>query len=158
MRAGRGRLEAARPEGESLTFEVGDHVEANGVRVLAVLGELDLQTADQLERLFPQRFSFTAPAVIDLSECGFIDSSGIAVLVRGRRRAVDDGHPGLVLVAPPGTQPRRVLELVGLDSRLRLLDSRAEAFDAVSDPPLVVPDPGRDGRPPSRNPAPTRSR
>lgn len=122
-----------------MEFEVRDQVEENGVRVIAVRGELDLGTVDELRRLLPERFSVTAPAVIDLSECTFIDSTGLASVFRAYRRAEADGHPGLMLVAAPGSQVRRVLGLTGLDSHLPVVDSRDAAAEAVSHSPLVAP-------------------
>lgn len=130
-----------------------DRTEADGVRVLAVRGELDLQTVGKLKRMLPERFSVTAPAVVDLTDCRFIDSTGISALVTACRRAEADGHPGLVLVATPGSQVRKVLRLTGIDSHLQVLDTREAAMESVSRPPLVVPAPARDGRPPSRSSA-----
>jgi anti-sigma B factor antagonist len=135
-----------------LDFEVRDQIDGNGVRVLEVHGELDLQTVGELRRRFPERFSITAPAVVDLTECAFIDSTGISALVVACRRAESDGHPGLVVVASPGTQVRKVLRLTGIDSHLPVVDTAEAAMECVSRPPLVVPDPARDGRPESGNP------
>jgi anti-sigma B factor antagonist len=122
-----------------LEFEVIDQVEETGVRVLAVHGELDLQTVGELRDRFPERFSVTSPAVIDLSGCQFIDSTGLSVLVVACRRAESDGHPAVVVVAPPGSQVRKVLRLTGLDSHLPVVDTRAAALDGLGRPPLVVP-------------------
>lgn len=130
-----------------MEFEVRDEIEANGVRVLEVRGELDLQTVDELRRRMPERFSITAPAIVDLSGCEFIDSTGISALVTACRRAEADGHPGLVLVAAPGSQVRKVLRITSLDSHLPVLESREAAAESVSRPPLVIPDPPLDGRP-----------
>lgn len=134
-----------------MDFEVRDRIDGNGVRVLEVHGELDLQTVDALRRLLPDRVSITAPTVVDLTGCGFIDSSGISALVAAWRRAEADGHPGFVLVAPPGSQVRKVLRLTGIDSHLPVLDTGEAATASVSRASLVIPDPARDGRPPSRD-------
>jgi anti-sigma B factor antagonist len=125
-------------------FEVVDQVDENGLRILAVRGELDLETVDELRRVLPERFSVTAPAVVDLSECEFIDSTGLSALVVACRRAESDGHPGLVVVAAPGSQVRKVLRITGLDGHLPLYDTRAAAVEGVSRRPLVVTDPARD--------------
>jgi anti-anti-sigma factor len=138
-----------------LEFEVRDQIAENGVRILSVHGELDLQTVGELRRMLPERFSITAPAIVDLTECEFIDSTGIAALVSACRRADADGHPGLVLVAPERGQVRKVLRLTGLDSRLRVLDTREAAVETVSHPPLVVPDPASNGAPATRRVART---
>lgn len=117
-----------------MDFEVMNVTDDSGVRIVAVRGELDLETIGELRRRLPEHFSVTAPAVIDLSECEFIDSTGLSALVRAFRRAEDDGHPGLVIVARPRSQVRKVLRMTNLDSRMPVLDTREAAVEAVERP------------------------
>jgi anti-anti-sigma factor len=61
--------------------------------VLAVAGELDLSTAPTLALALAGR----GPNLdVDMSECSFIDSSGIALLVEHKAGPI----PGLRIVAP----------------------------------------------------------
>ena len=62
-----------------------------GVRLIEIHGELDLSTALQLEEPLEDAVRETDGAVlIDLADCQFIDSTGIALIVRAWQR-VDAG-------------------------------------------------------------------
>jgi anti-sigma B factor antagonist len=99
--------------------------------VLEVHGELDLSTATQLEGpLDDATESEDAAVVIDLADCQFIDSTGIALIVRAWQRvdstAGNGGKGGLVLCCQ-NEQVRRVLEVTGLEHSLRVFPTREEA-------------------------------
>jgi anti-sigma B factor antagonist len=80
--------------------------------VLAVEGELELASADQLERSVARlQQPEIKRIVLDLSQVQFIDSSGLRVLLAVRNAAKRKGH-ALVLVAPaPSVQ--RIFEITG---------------------------------------------
>ena len=59
--------------------------------------------------------------VLDLSELTFMDSTGIRLILQASQRALMQGAE-LVVVRPPDTV-MRVLELVGLDEQLDLVES-----------------------------------
>jgi anti-sigma B factor antagonist len=106
-----------------------------GIRLLEVNGELDLSTATQLEG--PLEAAVESPAasvLIDLTDCTFIDSTGIAMVVRAWQRvdagAGNGGEGGLVL-ACQNEQVRRVLEVTGLEHSLRVFGTRDEAVAAL---------------------------
>ncbi len=106
-----------------------------GVRLIEVHGELDLSTALQLEEPLEDAVRDADGAVlIDLAGCQFIDSTGIALIVRAWQRvdagAGNGGKGGLVLCCQ-NEQVRRVLEVTGLEHSLRVFDSRAEAVAAL---------------------------
>ena len=74
----------------------------DGVFVITVEGELDMNTATDLEHeLEGPVAAGQAPLLIDLSRCEFIDSTGIALIVRAWQRvdasAGNGGKGGLVL-------------------------------------------------------------
>jgi len=92
-----------------------------GVRVLGVSGELDIDTCGELRRHLGSRAGAT-PDVVDLSECAFIDSTGVGLLVRASRVA-REGVSGLVIVAAPGSQVRKTLRLTNVDSAIPVLGS-----------------------------------
>ena len=87
---------------------------ADGSRVIALSGELDLSNAAQLE----ERLAGHINTVLDLSELSFIDSSGIRVLVRTAQRAQSETWTFSVQNAQPAVV--RVIKLVGLDQHLGL--------------------------------------
>jgi anti-anti-sigma factor len=108
---------------------------AGGVRLLEVHGELDLSTAAQLEEPLEEAVRATdATVLIDLADCQFIDSTGIALIVRAWQRidaaAGNGGEGGLVLCCQ-NEQVRRVLEVTGLEHSLRVFDTRDEAATAL---------------------------
>jgi anti-anti-sigma factor len=76
-----------------------------------------------------------ATVLIDLAGCEFIDSTGIALIVRAWQRvdatAGNGGKGGLVLCCQ-NEQVRRVLEVTGLEHSLRVFDTREEAVAALS--------------------------
>lgn len=109
--------------------EIEDH--SPDVRVVVVVGELDQATVPALqERLDEVIDSGSTSLVVDLSDCEFIDSSGLAALVGARERltAGDSRHFALCC---PDAQVRRLLEITGLDEAMGLASSRDEAVEAL---------------------------
>lgn len=82
--------------------------------IVRASGDLDLESADAfvtLGRTAVQQC--TKPAIIvDLSECTFLDSSGVGALVTVRNAARDAGMEIFVRGAPD--RVKRVLEVTGL--------------------------------------------
>jgi anti-sigma B factor antagonist len=96
--------------------------------VLSVQGEIDVATAPQLrERLVEAIGAGHTHVVLDLSEVGFLDSTGLGVIVGCLKRArANDGE--IVLV----TEQRsilKVLEITGLNSVFRIGDSVDDVLD-----------------------------
>jgi anti-sigma B factor antagonist len=111
-------------------FQVGDQ-ELEGIRVITVSGELDLSTAPRLEEpLDAALASGDAKVVIDLSGCEFIDSTGIALIVRAWQRLDGENETngtGHFALCGLSDQVRRLLEVSGLESSLPIFDSCDEA-------------------------------
>ena len=107
----------------------------DGVRVVAVRGELDLSTASDLEGPLEEAVSSgDASVLIDLTECEFIDSTGIALIVRAWQRldrAADGDGNGRVVICSDNDQVRRVLEITGLELSIPIHSSRDEALAAL---------------------------
>jgi anti-anti-sigma factor len=114
-------------------FEVKLGEIEHGIRAISVRGELDLSTAPQLEGPLDQALDGGKGSVlIDLSECEFIDSTGIALIVRAWQR-LDSGENGRALVlCSQNDQVRRVLEITGLELSIPVLQTRDEALAALS--------------------------
>lgn len=111
-------------------FELQDE-ELDGVRVIAISGELDLSTAPRLEEPL-ETAGDDAALLIDLSECEFIDSTGIALIVRAwQRLGGGNGDSGRFALCGLGDQVRRLLEVSGLESSLPTHGSRDEALAAL---------------------------
>jgi anti-sigma B factor antagonist len=95
-----------------------------GNRVIRVGGELDLATVPSLEPELEAAIERTVGGVVvDLSDLEFIDSTGIAVLVRAM--AAVNGDARLRFVPSRCDAVVRVLEMTGVAERMRLADGVA---------------------------------
>lgn len=107
----------------------------DGIRVISVRGELDLSTAPELEGPLEDAVSAgDASVLIDLTECEFIDSTGIALIVRAWQRLDDSAEgdgSGRVVICSYNDQVRRVLEITGLELSIPIHSSRDEALAAL---------------------------
>lgn len=109
----------------------------DGVQVVTVRGELDLSTAPDLEPALEGAIESGDDAIlIDLSECEFIDSTGIALIVRTWQRldgTAEGNGNGRVVICSANDQVRRVLEITGLELSIPIHGSRDEALGALHD-------------------------
>jgi anti-sigma B factor antagonist len=97
----------------SSDFDVRLETMPAGAAVLYVSGELDLASAPRLEEAIADAPP-TAPVVIELSGCTFLDSAGIRTLVSAAT-ARPEGRVDVV-TTDPGIL--RVLEITGVDTVL----------------------------------------
>jgi anti-sigma B factor antagonist len=101
-----------------------------GWTIVSVGGELDLYTAPQLREAVARVLNGDGPRIaIDLTDVGFIDSSGLGVIVSSLTKARDQGGD-LALVAPPASSLTKLLTLIGLDSTLPTRASLDDLPDA----------------------------
>ncbi len=86
-----------------------------GTPVVALTGELDLSSADSLRATIDSIVA-TGPnkIIFELSALAFMDSSGLAVLLTTAQQIAT------VEIANPSDIVRRVIELTGLSSTLRM--------------------------------------
>jgi len=102
------------------------------IQVISVRGELDLSTAADLERPLEEVLERgRGPVLVDLSECEFIDSTGIALIVRAQQRLESDGEGRNLLVCSYNDQVRRVLDITGLDVSIPIHRTREEAIASI---------------------------
>lgn len=98
---------------------------ADGTRVVTLRGELDLSSAGPaLEELLEECVESGYHVVIDLSEVDFMDSAGLALLVKTERGLSAAGRR--LVVMRPHANVRRILELTSLDQRLAIADTWSE--------------------------------
>jgi anti-sigma B factor antagonist len=85
---------------------------------VVVTGEIDMATAPQLRELLDGLVDDGATRILlECRELGFLDSSGIGVLVAARKRL---GEAGELIVASPPPHVRKVLEITGVAAHLTL--------------------------------------
>jgi anti-anti-sigma factor len=84
--------------------------------VVRVTGELDVATAPALRALLDIASEHARRIVVDMERVGFIDSTGISVLLVAARRAKDAN--GEFVVRNPTPVARRVFDILALDGQL----------------------------------------
>ena len=106
-----------------------ESVEAtDGAVVVHLSGELDLYNADELRDALVAVVE-TKPdrVVVDLGRVDFIDSTALAVLIEARKRLENERT---FLVAAPGHEPRRTLEVTGMAQLFGLYETVDDALAA----------------------------
>lgn len=102
---------------------------APDVWLVALGGEHDLASVDELRTSLDRATEGGSSAVVDLSHTTFIDSSVAGLLIE-RAGARNGGPPAVALVVPQESFPFRVLRLLGIDEMLPLHETRDEAVRA----------------------------
>lgn len=107
--------------------DIQDH---DGVHVAAITGEVDISNVDDVTRRLIGLPNFAPGLVVDLRLVTYMDSTGISMLhdLAGRLR---ERSQKLIVVCPPGSPPRRVLELTGLITRTTVVDDLAPAVQTL---------------------------
>jgi len=114
-------------------FEVKVGDPEHGVQTIFVRGELDLSTAPELEGPLEQALENGEGSVlIDLTRCEFIDSTGIALIVRAWQRLQSGDNGRALVICSQNDQVRRVLEITGLELSIPVHTTRDEAMAALS--------------------------
>ena len=93
-------------EGRAMTALISGEVDHHGAR--EIMSALDRE----IDAILPNRLE------LDLSGVSFMDSSGIAVLLRAKRRL--DELEGQLTVCGIPAQPRKVLDAAGVGRIIRL--------------------------------------
>ncbi len=108
-----------------------DHHEVDGILVIAITGDIDLESAPALRETVTAGIDRTSgePCVLDLTEVTFIGSSGLAALVEMTGHAEARREP-LRIVVDANRPVIRPIEITGLDDVLRLYHSVDEAVRA----------------------------
>jgi len=110
-------------------FDTATTVE-NGVIVLRLTGELDASDSPGLVEVFGALGTSAEGVVIDLSDCDFIDSAGIAAIVDAWRAHNENGGGSVALAAPSG-QVDRIIRITGLAAYIPVFIGLDEALAAV---------------------------
>jgi len=105
--------------------------EPDGPAVVMVSGDVDWMTHAALERKLEELIDAGETRIVaDLSAVGFIDSTGLTVLVSCFHRLKMGGGRLAIVCPSPGI--RRVFERTGLDRLLGVAESSAEARASLS--------------------------
>lgn len=108
-------------------FEVVSETLDGGIHAFSVRGELDMNTAPELDRRLEQALAEPdASILLDLSACEFIDSTGIALIVRAWQRL--DRGDGRLVICSLNHQVRRLLKITGVEASIPMHEQRDAAL------------------------------
>lgn len=97
---------------------------------LTVAGEIDLSNAENLYKALTEALAPGAPVIVDLSGVGFMDSRGLAALVRARHEALDGATVPILLITSESVA--RVIEIAGAEGILPVYRDQTEALMALA--------------------------
>lgn len=87
---------------------------------IAVEGEIDLATADELSAALDEAISDGSQhVVVDLNQSPFMDSTGLKTLVMAQRRMAEDGRE--LVLAVGGGPISRLIDVSGVESSIRVV-------------------------------------
>ena len=103
----------------------------DGVELVLVEGELDIATASRLISVLNSSVADAIKSVVvDLSRVGFMDSTGLALLINANRR-LTLRRKGFAVVCPPGPL-RRVFEITDMVDTLHVCPDQESAAIAAA--------------------------
>ena len=104
--------------------------------VVEVDGDIDIATVDDLEEpVISAIRQGRQPVILDLSECVFMDSSGIRLLLRAHRALQADGNGHVRLLAVIARDHvAGLLRLTSVDKVIPVVASRGEAEGFLAAP------------------------
>ena len=112
-------------------FSVQERNEA-GVHVIAVAGELDIATAPELcARLDATRATRRPRMLVDLTDVGFCDSTGLRALL-GAASEVRAHGGRFAIVCPPAGDVARLLDVVGASEWMVIHSDPASGLAALT--------------------------
>jgi anti-sigma B factor antagonist len=98
----------------------------DGVELVLVEGEVDIATAAKLISVLNRSVAEAIKSVVvDLTRVGFMDSTGLALLINANRR-LSLRRKGFAVVCPPG-QLLRVFEITDMIETLHVCPDRETA-------------------------------
>jgi anti-sigma B factor antagonist len=123
----------ASPMADIPQFEISSGPGPEDAYVVHVTGEIDMSHEEQLRAELHRAVEADAKGVVvDLTECEFIDSSGIRALLLSREEAkLHDGSEALA-VAASSEQILRILGVMGLDQVIPIKPTVEEAAAALT--------------------------
>jgi anti-sigma B factor antagonist len=98
----------------------------DGIELVLVEGEVDIATASRLISVLNSSVAEALKSVVvDLSRVGFMDSTGLALLINANRR-LSLRRKGFAVVCPPGPL-RRVFEITDMMDTLHVCPDQETA-------------------------------
>ena len=104
-----------------------------GHALVTVAGEIDIATVAQLEEQLSALAGSGRPLVADLGQVSFIDAAGLRALGRAAKQAA--AHSTRMHVVCGRPQILRLFELTGLDDRVSVTRTLADALESLHEDP-----------------------
>lgn len=101
-------------------------LDGTGILVASVEGELDLATAEQLDAPTEVARDADCALLLDLSQCSFIDSTGLRTVLQAYQALGACGDE-LVVVTGRDSPVQKMLSLTGIDLSVRVFATQGEA-------------------------------
>jgi anti-sigma B factor antagonist len=122
------------PASKGLICRVKTIALGTNVRVISAEGEIDLQTAPQLDDIL--RSTDSDSVILDLTDTGFVESTAVSVMVASNERMRDEGRQFSVVAGNPTVSG--LLEMTGVDRALDVHRTLAEAIESALDRTVAV--------------------
>ena len=110
-------------------FEVDSSPTSNGDALrVAVHGELDIASSARLKRAADAAIVGLQPLILDLSDCAFIDSRGLGLILQIHKELSDRGRPSVAMAIVIGESvTRRLFTLTAIDRTVPLFPTLEQA-------------------------------
>lgn len=124
---------SATPSADIPQFEIHSGPGPEQVWVVRVAGEVDMSHEEELRGALRTAVAADSPGiVVDLTECEFIDSSGVRSLLLSREAQNSDEGSERLAVAASSEQILRILSVMGIDRVIPIRPTVEEAAAAIS--------------------------
>jgi anti-sigma B factor antagonist len=124
---------SATPSADIPQFEINSGPGPDDVYVVRVVGEVDMSHEEELRGELRTAAAADANGiVVDLTECEFIDSSGVRALLLSREAQDQSDGSEHLAVAASSEQILRILSVMGIDRVIPIRPTIEEAASAIS--------------------------
>ena len=124
---------SATPSADIPQFEITSGPGPDDVYVVRLAGEVDMSHEEELRGELRSAVAADSNGiVVDLTECEFIDSSGVRSLLLSREDQNSDGGREKLAVAASSEQILRILSVMGIDGVIPIRPTVEEAASAIS--------------------------
>ena len=125
---------SATPSADIPQFGISSGPGPDGIAVVRVVGEVDMSHEEELRGELRKAIEADARGiVVDLTECEFIDSTGVRTLLLSREAQHPAEGAVKLAVAAASDQILRILSVMGIEKVIPIRPSVEEASAAISD-------------------------
>jgi anti-sigma B factor antagonist len=124
---------SATPSADIPQFEIDSGPGPDDMYVVHVMGEVDMSHEEELRGELRKALAADSKGiVVDLTECGFIDSSGIRALLLSRNAQGSEEGTEHLAVAASSDQILRILSVMGIDRVIPIRPTVEEAAAEIA--------------------------